>query len=232
LHQDLIAMLRATRAAERAIFAMLDEGSRATPGALGSWSAKDVQAHLAAWRSIEARRLAAAAGGEPSTGDPAPNDPIDASNAALQAQHAGWSWAAVDREADGSIAALIAAIESSSTEALCVCTDDVAGIGANGVNHAIAHLGDVARLAGAAAPFDELARQIEAILRRSHLLPRDSGVILYNLACDRAVSGQLDEARRLLRMAFRLRHDLLEPARDDPDLSALTVELSSLAGAD
>jgi hypothetical protein len=232
LQADLVAMLKATRAAERDLFGMLSAEVRDTANTIGTWSAKDVQAHLAAWRSIEARRLEASAlghGGATHPGDPAVGDPIEQSNANLHAKHADWSWDAVSREADASIEALIYAIGRSTSEALCECNDDVAGIGANGANHAMGHLSDIALLAGGHERFDAFAQEIEAILRRNHLPPRDSGVILYNLACHRALSGELDEARRVLRAAFARRRDLLEPALDDPDLVALAEELPVLA---
>jgi len=157
---------------------------------------------------------------------------IDESNAMLQARHAGWSWEAVDREAEASVEALLDAIGHSSNDVLCECDEwSVAGIGANGVNHAMGHLPDIADLAGGLERFDAYAREVETVLRRGHLPPRDSGVILYNIACQRALSGQLDEARRLLRDAFARRHDLLESAREDPDLVALADDLPSLATA-
>jgi hypothetical protein len=232
LHADLIAILQATQGAERDLFAMVPDERREAGGTMGAWSAKDVRAHLAAWRSIEARRLTARArgdGGETSD-DPAPGDPIDESNAMLQARYADWSWEAVDREAETSVEALLDAIGRSTHDILCECDDwSVAGIGANGVNHAVGHLPDIADLAGGLERFDSYAREIETVLRRGHLPPRDSGVILYNIACQRALSGQLDEARRLLRDAFARRHDLRESALEDPDLAALGGELAALA---
>src|SRR6185503_14659128 len=54
LQDDLLAMLQATRAAERELFAMLPATELDRPGTMGAWSAKDVQLHLAAWRAIEA----------------------------------------------------------------------------------------------------------------------------------------------------------------------------------
>lgn len=72
------------------------------------------------------------------------------------------------------------------------------------------------------------AGDIEAILGAGHIPPRDSGVILYNIACARALSGELDDARRLLAAAFARRHDLAELATDDPDLAALRDELTTI----
>ena len=135
------------------------------------------------------------------------------------------------READASVEALIAAIGRSSTTALCECEGIVVGIGANGSNHAMAHLIDVAKLAAARPRFDAMARAFEEIVTRGHLPPRDSGVILYNLACYQALAGETDDARRLLRTAFTHHHELVESAKEDPDLAALRGELESLTPA-
>ncbi|TMB56371.1 MAG: ClbS/DfsB family four-helix bundle protein, partial [Chloroflexi bacterium] len=176
LQVDLAEMLQAMRVAERELFALVPDQDRDGAARIGSWSVKDVRAHMAAWRAIEARRLE-----------------VDDSNAILHARYADWSWEDVDHEADASVDALLAAIERSSAEMLCECDGTFAGIGANGVNHAMGHLPEVAALGGARGQerFGAFAYEIEAILRRGHLMPRDSGVILYNIACARAVSGEL-----------------------------------------
>jgi hypothetical protein len=162
--------------------------------------------------------------------DPAAEDPIDESNARLHTQHVGASWEAVDADADASLDALISAFGRSSFDTLCECPDGiVAGNSANAANHAMVHLSDIARLGGGLERYDTLVSEIETILRRGHLPPRNSGVMLYNIACHRALSGELDEARRLLRAAFSHRHDLLEPAAKDPDLDSLREELGALA---
>ena len=78
LQDDLLAMLQATRAAERELFAMLPATELDRPGTMGAWSAKDVQLHLAAWRAIEARRLHAMRHGKPfDASDPGLDDPVD-----------------------------------------------------------------------------------------------------------------------------------------------------------
>jgi len=69
---------------------------------------------------------------------------------------------------------------------------------------------------------------VEAILGGSHLMPRDSGVMLYNLACHSGLTGRTDDALRLLRTAFARRGDLRDLAPDDPDLASLRGELASI----
>jgi hypothetical protein len=227
LQADLIALLQSMRDAEQDLFARVPAETREAAGTIGEWSPKDLLAHLGAWRAIEARRLEARARGEafPSE-DPSLDEPIDDSNARLQASHRDLSWEAVVAVADGSVDALIAAIERSSTEILCECDDgSVAGIGVNGVNHAVGHLPEIAELVDGGERFNEFATEVEAILRSGHVQPRDSGTILYNIACAQALSGELDDARRLLAAAFSRRHDLADLAKDDPDLAALGGEL-------
>jgi hypothetical protein len=231
LQADLVAMLQALRTAERDLFAMVPTGTRETAGTLGDWSPKDVLAHLGAWRAIEARRLEARAAGDGTfpADDPALDEPIDESNARLQAHSRDLAWETVAADADSSVIALIAAVEGSTTDVLCECDDgSVAGIGANGVNHAVGHLPEIADLVDGRARFGVFAGEIETILGAGHVPPRDSGVILYNIACARALSGELDDARRLLAAAFARRHDLAELAQDDPDLAALNGELPTI----
>ena len=50
LRSSLVDGLRACRDAERAIYGELDAADRDRPGDDGGWSAKDILAHLAAWR--------------------------------------------------------------------------------------------------------------------------------------------------------------------------------------
>lgn len=213
-------MLRATRAVERDLFARLSPEERVNPMPGDEWSPQDVLAHLAAWRAIEARRLA----GSPAPGDPAPGDSGDAANARLRAARAAAGWDAIAEEADASVELLVQAVGSSSTDALCECDQLVAGIGANGINHAIGHLSDIARMVGDTPRYGDFADEVERVLHRSHLPVRDSGVLLYNLACHSALVGDLDDARRLLATALSRRPDLEDVAAADPDLDPLRAQ--------
>ncbi len=229
LRADLAAMLRATRAAERDLFGLLDPADRDAPDSNG-WSPKDRQTHLAAWRSIEARRLDAAMTGDMAgtSGDPVPFDPVDESNAQLHAERAGWSWDAVVRDADASLDTLVAAIERSSGPALASQDGTSAGLGANAAGHAIGHLADAVASTEAQVRFDAYAEEIEAIMDQGNVSPGDSSVMYYDLACCRALAGDLVAARRLLSAAFERRPGLRDSARGDSDLVALREELSEL----
>jgi hypothetical protein len=223
LQRDLVALLEAVRRAEHDLFDRLDASNRPEP-VIEGLTARDVRAHLAAWRAVEARRLLGTVTDE----DPRPGDPIDAANSRIQAERAAWTAEQAAAAADASIDELIAAIRSSTNDALCECDQLAAGIGANGVNHAIGHLSDIARLAGAEERYAQLAAEVEGILGGSHLMPRDSGVMLYNLACHSGLTGRTDDALRLLRTAFARRGDLRELALDDPDLVSLRGQVASI----
>ncbi len=223
LQRDLVDLLEAVRRAERDLFDQLGEASSAEP-VIEGLTARDVRTHLAAWREVETRRLLNSVTDE----DPRPGDPVDESNARIQAERADWGAERVAAAAEASIDGLEAAIRASTNDALGECDQLAAGIGANGVNHALGHLSDIARIADAQDRYAELAAEVEAILGRNHLMPRDSGVMLYNLACHSGLSGQTDDAVRLLRIAFSRRADLRDHAADDPDLESVRGELASV----
>ena len=223
LQRDLVDLLEAVRRAEGDLFDRLTDASSAEP-VIEGLTARDVRAHLAAWREVETRRLLNAVTDE----DPRPGDPLDESNARIQAERADWTEERAAAAAESSIDGLVAAIRASTNDALCECDQLAAGIGANGVNHALGHLSDIARIADAQDRYVELAAEVKAILGRNHLMPRDSGVMLYNLACHSGLSGQTDDALRLLRTAFSRRADLRDHAADDPDLASVREELAAL----
>jgi len=162
--------------------------------------------------------------------DPSLDEPVDESNARIHADFAGSSWEEVELRADESAAALRSEIAATSNDILCDCQDDIVGIGANGANHAIMHLAEIAALGDQLPRFRAYVAELDRVLARGHLPPHDSSVLLYNLACHFSLAGELDEARRLLRQAFAQRHDLRATAEDDPDLEALRPELDQLAG--
>ncbi len=238
LHGDLVEMLEATRDAERAIYGLLDPDVRDAPRTIGDWSAKDVLAHLASWREVETERLRTgwrdrqAAGTPGSSSENEAGETEDDVNARVQAERSSWSWERVAQNAEASIDALEEAIGATSPENLERSENAVAGIGANGANHALGHLPEVADLAGPGAQphLDAFEARIEAILGRGRIADRDAGVMLYNLACTASLTGRLDDARRLIGAALRRRPDLQDWALEDPDLVAIRHEIPGLAG--
>jgi hypothetical protein len=234
---DLIEMLEATREAERSIYGLLDPVVRDAPNTIGDWSTKDVLAHLSAWREVEAERLRTGwherrAEVEGAASDGAETESIDAVNARMAAERAGWAWEHVAAAAEASIDTLQDAIETTPAEALERSENAVAGIGANGPNHALGHLPEIANLAGPDARPHVAAfeQRIEGILARGRISDRDAGVMIYNLACAASLAGRLDDARRLITDALHRRPDLRDWSLDDPDLEAIREDIPRLVG--
>lgn len=224
----LVEQLRAMRDAERDVFGSIQPDVRDRPMRANDWSPKDHQAHLTAWKARQTERIHAAVRGEALESD---DRETDEENAELQATRADWPWEAIDREAVTVSELLEAAIRSAA--AMLTESEQLVGqIYGNGAAHALIHFAwlvdaglgvDAARVA---TFFDEHERQ----LWEAGLPDADRGVGLYNLACAHAVAGRLDRARPLLRVAFGLRPDLGEFAKEDPDLAAFRDELPSLVG--
>jgi len=221
--------LGAMRDAERDVFGSIQPDVRDRPIRPNDWAPKDHQAHLTAWKTRQTDRINAAGRGETLKSDDRETDEI---NAELQATRADWSWEAIAHEADEVSEQLEAAIRDAGSAILTESAQLVGQIFGNGASHALTHFAwlvdaqigvDEARVA---TFFDEHERQ----LSEAALPDADRGVGLYNLACAHAVAGRLDRARPLLRVAFRLRPDLGEFAREDSDLTELRDELQSLVG--
>jgi len=227
LQDDIVATLRAARAAERDVIAVLPEAVRLAPGPDGGWTPKDIQAHLTLWKARQAERHAAARRGEAI--EAAAEEDLDALNAELHASRAGWSWEAIAAEADEVTDQLIGEVEATDLDILLTNERLLGGTMGNGASHALEHLPALARAHGTEERVLALARDVERIVRASAFPDPDKGAFLYNQACYHALGGRLDEARALLPDAFRLRPDLTEWAQQDSDLEALRSELQALA---
>jgi hypothetical protein len=230
LRTGLIDGLAASRAAEREIFAALDPAERDATGPDGGWSAKDVQAHLSAWRQHIADVLAALREGRE---DPrSPETAIDDINARLHDERADWPWDRVAADADSTAEALIAEVSAAGEPAL---TDPkvIATILGDGPEHDLGHLPELAAMVGLGSRALDLADTHLAILDRGGWPTRASAYARYNLACFHALAGNLDVARSLLRQALHDETELQALAPKDDDLIALRDEIPALtAGLD
>lgn len=220
----LVEQLRAMRRAERDVFGSIEPEVRDRPMRPGDWSAKDHQAHLTAWKEIQAERLRALVNGDAAPFVARETDEI---NAELQATRSGWTWDDIADEADKVTDELIAEIQRGGPALLARTEGLVGQVFGNGSSHAMTHFG---WLVNANIGVDEsrvaaFVDEHEGHLASPGLSDSDRGVGLYNLACAHAVAGRLDRARPLLRTAFQLRPDLAEFAKEDPDLVERRPEL-------
>ncbi len=226
LRTELIENLRACREAERTIFAALDPATRDAPSTDGDWSPKDHLAHLSAWRTRQATKMAALRAGLPEPALPA--EGIDDTNAIFHDERAGWTWDQVDADADASLEALVGAVEAASDDDL---TEQkiLGSIMGDGPEHDLGHLSPLAAGVGLSGLVSDLADRTQAMLDHGVWPDRAAAYARYNLACFRALAGDLDEARALLRLALPGQAELLDLAPKDDDLIALRDEIPSLA---
>jgi hypothetical protein len=227
LRAGLVDSLRATRAAERDILTAMTPGDRDAAPVDGSWSAKDIQAHLSAWRQRQTDRMVALREGRDAP-DGADTE-TDEINATLHAERTGWSWEQVLSDADATADSLIAEVEHASSASLA--SERVVGsVMGNGAEHTIGHLAPVAEAAGVADRIVGLATIVEELVDRGGWPPRPAAFARYNLACYHALAGRLDRARALLRLALPEQEELRTIAPTDDDLIALRAEIPTLGG--
>ncbi|HEX5148701.1 MAG TPA: DinB family protein [Candidatus Limnocylindrales bacterium] len=224
LRAGLVDMLRAARAAERDVFAAVEPGVRDLPAVDGGWSAKDIQAHLSAWRRIQVARMAAVREGREEPVDAGETDEV---NAAIHAERAHWPWDRVLADADATSRELIAEVEAASDATLA--NDRISGsIMGNGSEHTLAHLPGVATGTGLDPRVVDLADTVAEGIDRGGWPTRAAAYARYNLACFHALHGQLDLARVCLRTALVDREELRAFAVEDGDLIALRDEIPTL----
>jgi len=224
----LVDQLQAMRAAERDLFGALDPEVRDRPMRANDWSPKDHQAHLTAWKGIQADRIRANTLGED---PPFIGTETDEINAELQATRADTAWPEIVAEADEISARLEEEIRSAGSARLVESGGLIGGVFGNGASHAMTHFGWLvdANIGVDRARVSAFVDDQERLLRAEGVPDFDRGVGLYNLACSHALAGRLERARPLLREAFGLRPDLAEFAKEDPDLAQLRDELPHLA---
>jgi hypothetical protein len=230
LAADLAATVEATRRAERDLFGAMDPDVRARPIREGDWTPADHQAHLTAWKGRQAERFDAARAGREIPAATV-GEETDAINAELQAQRAGWAWDDLVAEADATAARLADGIRATDAQVIRDSNRLIGGTFGNGALHALVHFRWLHE-AGTGIDMDRIrafAAEYERLVRVESLPAADRAEGLYDLACHDALTGGLDAARTLLREVFVLRPDLVDYARTDPDLAALSGELTDLA---
>lgn len=205
--------------------AALSPDERAEQGSLERWSPRDLLGHLARWQEdlAESLRQTPPHGGAGQSAD------LDETNAAYYEAMRGLSLEQVLERLRAARAAVQSALAALDDAALDVA-EGVPGhegralwrqIAGGAVVHPLLHLTTFYIERGRA---DEALALMEAATPL--LLSLDDsepwrGVTLYNLACQYAVAGRLEPARRHLEQALALNPGLTEWSRQDPDLRAL-----------
>ena len=225
LKMSVLELLRRTHEEEQALTEGLSEAERAESGTPERWSAKDLIAHITAWKDRQVRRMEAAASGE----TPPSFDDTDHENAHIFEQYRHLSLSEVEEEADFVSADLVAFVERFPEEQLIdpqrySWTNGrplVASVLGNGVWHPYIHLTEFYRERGAPERAVQIQETLADAVRRMDLPAAIRANAEYNLACVYATTGQPDKALALLPEALRLDPALVEWAPRDPDLASL-----------
>jgi tetratricopeptide (TPR) repeat protein len=210
---------------EAAFIADLSDPERAAAGTLAEWSAKDVIAHSAAWKSFLAERIDRVRRGDP----PLPSEDLDRRNAQFYAASQDKSWEAVLADAHAATDALAAQTRALTDKEL----NDPAWAGATdnrpiwdrivdeGYIHPLDHIIEYYRAHGQPERADQLHEAMLHALLQVDDSPLWQGAQKYNLACYHALAGDVDQALALLKDALRLDPTLREWSEEDADLDAL-----------
>jgi hypothetical protein len=224
----VLALLRLTNEQERACIAGLSEAERGEQGTPERWSAKDMIGHVTAWKRNRLGTLADLLRGQ----EPSDFGDVDTVNARQYAEQHGRSWTEVAAERDRVSAEYAARAAQLSEEELANPTRTAALQGmplgewflGNGAWHPYLHLVDFWRGRGEAQRASGSVDALAEAADRMTLPPRLRGVVLYNLACWLALTGRSEQALERLPETLRLRPDLTDLARQDPDLDSLRAE--------
>jgi tetratricopeptide (TPR) repeat protein len=213
---------------EQALVANLTDAERSAAGTLDHWSAKDVVAHVTAWKERMAHRLA---GAEHDETRPTADD-TDRANAEIFEEYRHKSWTEVLQEAERAQRDLVQCIQTVTEDELADTQRFPWQNGqplwrrlvGNGYSHPLAHL---AQLYLERGQRDHATQLQETAAQR--LLPLDDsaswrGVTIYNLACHYALSGEKEKAIAQLGEALRLNPDLTEWSKQDPDFASIREE--------
>lgn len=225
LRMGVLELLRLQRAGEQELVAALSPVERAARGTPEQWSAKDLIAHITAWRLLTADRLRAALEGF----EPRPVRPDDEENADFFAEYSERSWYDVEAAADRSVAELADLLpafpDADLTDAQRYPWNGgrplLHSVMGNGVEHPAGHLDEWHRLRGEPEHGLQHHEALVTASRNNRLPDQLLGNAIYNLACAHALAGDADRAIAFLSEALQLHPGLTHLARDDADFAAI-----------
>jgi tetratricopeptide (TPR) repeat protein len=224
LKRRLLDLLDRAYAEEQVFVQGLSDEERLAVGTPEQWSAKDMIAHIAAWKERAAHVLAALRSGEPGPGF----DGLDRINARIFEEHQHLTWSDVLSRSAQKVGFLREQTGATPDDVLIAPEESdrhdepvwwfVVGAG---YNHSLGHLAEY--YIGRGDTTYAIEMQEEAA---EHLLPLDEGPewqgrVHYGLAIYYAAVGQPGKAIAALRTAFQLHPALVERSKQDPRLASI-----------
>jgi len=224
----LLSLFQHAYEQEQAFVSRLSDEERSAVGAPDRWSAKDLMAHIAAWKERLVQNLEAVAQGRA----PVRYQDFDRINAEDFKVHRDLPWTEVLAWSERVHAALMERIQAMSEDDLLDTgvfpwQEDrplwrlVAG---TEYIHPILHLAQYYTERGDVPRATELQEEAADRLAQLDDSPTWQGVVRYNLACHYSLSGQKEKAIQGLREALRLNPDLTEWSKEDPDFAPIRQE--------
>lgn len=224
---ELNELLQKGYQAEMEFIATLSNEERNADGTFEHWTAKDTIAHNSYWRKQHAEDILAVLAGK----SPIQTDD-DQTNAGVYSQYKDQSWDEIDTLAKASLERMgeaLAALSESDLqrndfypwEQVRSLWSEVVG---NIYTHPILHLSDWHIKRGNATRAAEMYQEMTGQLASLDQSPEWQGTIRYNNACSFSLLGDKEKAIRELREALKLRPDLTEWSKQDPDFEPIRGE--------
>lgn len=231
MKEKLRMLIDAARAKEEVT--LVPRVNDAPPPVAGQWTAKDQLAHLTSWRAFAAGEVDANRRGEPM---PDVSLDEDVANAKFFAETHDLPAAVVIERAHASWDGLAAAVDAAGEEVLLrprlrrPNQPQWQTVPNNTWFHLAEHLGYWYSEQGDEAGAEDAAKWGYELAVTTYPEDRIKGMSEYNLACFYAKRGRSLEALPRLKLAFELRPELREAAKQDPDLEPIRAELAELLG--
>jgi len=211
----------------------LSEVEREAEGEPQHWAFKDILAHQAAWKEYFAQDIAKAERGE----EIESNDAIDGINETLFEKYRHWTFPQVRdfcEQARNSLEeALLSLSEADLLESEKLPFLQGRPLWRHAImdvyTHPIQHLTQIYFERGDLETVAALGHESGELLAGLDPEPGWQGLVRYNLACTSALTGQPEEAIRLLSEALKLSPGLTEWSKEDPDFASIREMKAYLA---
>lgn len=217
LQASLLILLHRARQAELTWINTLSEAASEANGTLELWSAKDLLAHIAAWKERGAENIARTERGEIRS----QQNSIEELNEEIFISSQDRSWQEVQDQAERAFTALMAQVERLPEKAFANQEEIVWQTMACGGKHPYRHLAEFYWQQGDVEQAMLLYEELIEVMCHMPLPPQELGRAIYQQACFYALMGQVTRAIEGLRMAIGLEPRVVEWSKQDDNLDAL-----------
>lgn len=199
----------------------LTEDQRSEIGSKDHWSAKDVLAHCAYWKTHHARNIHLVSNGE----TPTQAEDFNQVNEEIFEMHRSYSWDEVLALMERGYSSMVDVLELDVLADLYK-TDVLPWqegrpiwrvIVGNGYTHSVFHIASLYTEFGEIQTARDINEEMVESLSDLDDDPEWIGILRYNLACHYSLCGEEELAVKTLRESLMLNPSLLEWSKEDPD---------------